>query len=738
MKARRLNIVKLAERPFPLRKTLCPRVSRLQPVDDTLNLKGSGFFMSKRLKIGQIRNIGIMAHIDAGKTTTTERILFYTGKVHRIGEVDEGLATMDWMEQEKERGITITSAAISCTWKKHQINIIDTPGHVDFTIEVERSLRVLDGAVAVLCAVGGVEPQTETVWRQADQYRVPRVVYVNKMDRIGADFYNTLQMVRNRLSAHPLPIQLPIGFSDTFSGVVDLVKMVAWRFDETSQGAQIEEIEVPEEMRKQVNQYRSEMLETLSDFSDELLEKYLTSEPIDEALIHDALRKGTLENKIVPVLCGSSLKNKGVQPLLDAITYYLPSPTEVPAIEGKNPYTKKIEQRPASDEEPFCALCFKVTSDSYVGRLNYLRIYSGSLSVGETALNPDTNKKERVSRLMLMSSNKRQDIQKVFAGDIVAAVGLRSTRTGETLCDPKHVIELEHMTFPVPVIGVAIEPKSKADQDRLQDALNSLADEDPSFNYKVDEETGQMIISGMGELHLEIIIDRLKREFKVQINSGQPQVAYRETVTEKVKNDIKFIRQAAGKNQYAHIVVEMEPLEPGHTFIFENKVSADVLPQEFVRATETGMREALSGGVIAGYPVIDIKMTLLDGTFDEQDSSDLAFKIAGSMSLQDTMRKAKPLLMEPMMSLEVLTPEDYFGSILGDLSGRRARIDSHIKRSDVQVVKATVPLAEMFGYATALRNMSQGRAVFTLQFARYEKVTPEVEKKLKEKMGLAA
>ncbi|MBD3373647.1 elongation factor G [candidate division KSB1 bacterium] len=694
--------------------------------------------MSKRFKIGQIRNIGIMAHIDAGKTTTTERILFYTGKVHRIGEVDEGLATMDWMEQEKERGITITSAAISCTWKKHQINIIDTPGHVDFTIEVERSLRVLDGAVAVLCAVGGVEPQTETVWRQADQYHVPRIVYVNKMDRIGADFYSTVQMIRDRLSARPVPVQLPIGFSDTFSGLVDLVKMVALRFDETSQGAQFEEIEIPKEMQEQVNQYRSEMLEALSDFSDELLEKYLASEPIEETLIHHALRKGTLENQIVPVLCGSSLKNKGVQPLLDAITHYLPSPTEVPAIEGKNPYTQKIEKRHASDEEPFCALCFKVISDSYVGRLNYLRIYSGSVSVGETALNPDTNKKERISRLMLMSSNKRQDIQKAFAGDIVAAVGLRSTRTGETLCDPKHVIELEHMTFPVPVIGVAIEPKSKADQDRLLDALNSLADEDPSFNFKVDEETGQMIISGMGELHLEIIIDRLKREFKVQINSGQPQVAYRETVTEKVKNEIKFIRQAAGKNQYAHIVVEMEPLEPGQTFVFENKVSEDVLPQEFIRAAETGMREALSGGVIAGYPVIDLKMTLVDGSFDEQDSSDLAFKIAGSMSLQETMRKAKPLLMEPMMALEVLTPEDYFGSILGDLSGRRARIDSHIKRNDVQVIKATVPLAEMFGYATALRNMSQGRAVFTLQFAHYEKVTPEVEKKLKEKMGLAA
>ncbi len=685
----------------------------------------------------KLRNIGIMAHIDAGKTTTTERILFYSGKVHRMGEVDEGAATMDWMEQEKERGITITSAAISCVWNNYQINIIDTPGHVDFTAEVERSLRVLDGAVAIFCAVGGVEPQSETVWLQADKYHIPRIAFINKMDRLGADFYNAVEMMKSRLHTRPLIIELPVGAGDAFEGIVDLIGMRMLRYDEETLGATWTEDDIPEDMREQADAYRVELLEAISDYDDEIMEKYLAGETIEVPEIHRAIRKATLTTEAVPVLCGAAARNKGVQKLLDAITGYLPSPDDVPPIKGENPYTGKIEARHSSSEEPFAALAFKIQTDPYVGKLTFCRVYSGEINAGETALNPATKKKERFGRLLLMSSNKQQDIKKAQAGDIVAVVGLRETKTGHTLCDPKHPILLEEVTFPVPVITVAIEPKSKADEEKLVNALNALADEDPTFQFKIDEETGQMVISGMGELHLEIIIDRLLREFKVQANVGRPMVAYRETITESVRSDIRFERQAVGKAQFAHVIVDVEP-NPGGMFQFENQLEPGMLPREFIKPVSDGMREAMTSGSIAGYPVIDVKATLVGGSYDDNESSEMSFKIAGSMALQDAVRKAKPVLMEPMMQLEVITPEDYFGSILSDLAGRRAKIEGHGKRGPNQTIKAFVPLAEMFGYATALRNMSQGRAIFTLQFASYEIVSQEVAKKLLQGMGLAA
>jgi len=692
--------------------------------------------MSTPSHLDKTRNIGIMAHIDAGKTTTTERILYYTGKVHRMGEVDDGAATMDWMQQERERGITITSAAITCTWKNHRINIIDTPGHVDFTAEVERSLRVLDGAVAIFDAAGGVEPQSETVWRQADKYHIPRIAYVNKMDRIGADFGMVLDSMRERLNARPVPIQLPIGAEDRFTGLIDLIIMKAIHYDEATLGSTWEEGEIPAELADRARALHHDLIESIADFDDAVMEKYLSNEPISEEEIQRALRSGTLKDAIVPVLCGASVKNRGVQHLLDAVVRYLPSPLDVPAVEGVNPYTEKLEKRTADVEQPFAALAFKIMTDPFVGKLTYFRVYAGSIAVGETALNTGTEKKERFSRILLMSANKREELQRVSAGDIAAAVGLRSTRTGDTLCDPKHPLMLESMNFPIPVIRIAIEPKSKADQDRMSTALTALADEDPTFQYSVDAETGQMIIAGMGELHLEILVDRLLREFKVQANVGKPQVAYRETITEPVTSEIRFVKQTGGKGQYAHVVIEFAPAEQGEIFSFTHHTGPMQVPTQFIRPVEQGIREAMVSGVIAGYPIIDIKANLVDGSFHDVDSSELAFKIAGAMALQDAARRGKSILMEPVMDLEVITPEEYFGAILSDLAVRRAKIANHHRRKDAQVINAQAPLAEMFGYATALRNMSQGRAIFTMQFFNYHKVTEEVGKKLLQKMGL--
>ena len=694
--------------------------------------------MSGKYSPEKTRNIGIMAHIDAGKTTTTERILYYTGKVHRIGEVDDGAATMDWMEQEKKRGITITSAAITCFWNGHRINIIDTPGHVDFTVEVERSLRILDGAVAIFCAVGGVEPQSETVWRQADKYKIPRITFVNKMDRIGADFFQVLSMIREKLGAHPVPIQLPMGAEDGFEGILDLIRMKALVYDEASLGAQWQEIDIPQKYRVQADDNRNRMIESLSDYSDTVMEKYLSNDPVPEENIHAALRTGTLKAGIVPVMCGAALRNKGVQQLLNAIARYLPSPLDMPDIVGENPYTHRKESRKMLETEPFTALAFKIMTDPYVGKLTYIRAYSGSLKIGQSVLNPVTGKKERFNKILQMSSNKKEEIQEIVAGNIAAIVGLRSTRTGDTLCDPRHPILLEEMHFPVPVISIAIEPKSKVDEEKLVNSLNSLTEEDPTFQFNLDPETGQMIISGMGELHLEILVERLQREFRVHANVGKPQVAYRETITKAKRSEIKLERQAGGKGQFAHIVVDFEPAEPGTIFEFQNTLNSGVLPREFIKPISDGIKDSMVSGAIAGYPVIDIKATLVDGSFHDEDSSELTFRIAGSMALQDAVRNGKPILMEPMMTLEVLTPEEYFGNVLADLAVRRAKIEGHVKRREIQVIDAVVPLAEMFGYATALRNMTQGRAVFTMQFSKYEKVTEQVAKKLMEKMGLAA
>jgi len=694
--------------------------------------------MSKPPQLDKVRNIGIMAHIDAGKTTTTERILFYTGKVHRIGEVDDGAATMDWMQQEKERGITITSAAITCFWKNFRINIIDTPGHVDFTAEVERSLRVLDGAVAIFCAVGGVEPQSETVWRQADKYLVPRIAYVNKMDRPGADFAMVLEQMRSKLGARPVPIQYAPATGDQFTSIIDLIKMKWLVFADEAYGSVWEEREIPAAEAEQARALRRGLIEAISDFDDQVMEKYLSNlEPTEEEILR-ALRTATLKNSLHPVLCGSSVKNKGVQMLLDAITHFLPSPLDRPEVEGENPYTQKQEKRKPSMDEPFTALAFKIMTDPYVGKLTYFRVYSGWLNTGTTVLNTATEKKERFSKVLLMSANKREEIDQVFVGEIAAAVGLRSTRTGDTLCDPKHPINLEKMVFPVPVISIAIEPKSKSDQDRMVTSLNALADEDPTFQFHVDPESGQMIIAGMGELHLEILVDRLLRDFKVQANIGKPQVAYRETLTEPVTIETKFVKQTGGKGLYAHVVIEFSPSETDKIFEFENQIQAGVLAKEFIRPVADGIKESMVSGAIAGFPVIHIKAVLKDGSYHDVDSSELAFKIAGSMALQDAMRKAKPVLMEPMMDLEVITPDEYLGAILSDLATRRAKIQEHTHKKDSQIIRAIVPMAEMFGYATALRNLSQGRAQFTLQFFKYQNVSEEVGKKLLQKMGLAA
>ncbi len=694
--------------------------------------------MARQVPLERIRNIGIMAHIDAGKTTTTERILYYTGRVHRIGEVDEGTATTDWMEQEKERGITITSAAISTYWRDHRINIIDTPGHVDFTVEVERSLRVLDGAVALFCAVGGVEPQSETVWRQADRYRVPRIAFVNKMDRVGADFFHVVEMMKQRLGAHPVPIQIPMGSGDMFVGLIDLIKMKGVIYDEASLGTQWHEIDIPKDLWEHANYYRTQLLEAVSEYDDSLMEKYLEGQPIAEEEILAALRKATLAMKVTPVLCGSAARYKGVQRLLDAVVDLLPSPLDIPAVEGVNPENGKKEIRRPSDDEPFSALAFKIQVDPFVGKLTYLRVYSGVAKPGQAVLNTATGKRERFGRLLEMAANKRYDLEEIRTGDIVAAVGLRDTKTGHTLCDMKHPIVLESMHFPEPVISVSLEPKTKADQDKLGIALSRLADEDPTFHVRVDEETGQTIISGMGELHLEILVDRLLREFKVEARVGRPQVSYRETIRRAAEAEGKFIRQTGGKGQYGHVVLRVEPLEPGKGFEFEDRTVGGVIPKEFIRSVIEGIKDAMSVGVVAGYPVVDVKAILLDGSYHPVDSSDIAYKIAASIAFKEAVQKADPILLEPIMSLEVVTPDEYMGDVMGDINARRGKIKGIMPRKDGQVIRATVPLATMFGYATDLRSMTQGRAIFTLQFSHYEPLPPEAAAEAMRRAGAAA
>lgn len=688
--------------------------------------------MAREVPLEKTRNIGIMAHIDAGKTTTTERILFYTGRVHKIGEVHEGAATMDWMEQEQERGITITSAATTTFWKGHRINIIDTPGHVDFTVEVERSLRVLDGAVGVFCAKGGVEPQSETVWRQADRYGVPRIAYVNKMDIIGANFLNVVKQMKERLHANAVPIQLPIGAEDTFVGIIDLIKMDAIYYTDDL-GTRSEERAIPDEMKELAEEWHAKLVEAVAELDEELMMKYLEGEEITEEEIRRVLRKGTCEVKITPVLCGSSYRNKGVQPLLDAVVDYLPSPLDIPAIKGVLTETQEDAVRHASDEEPFSALAFKIMSDPYVGKLTFFRVYSGTLTSGSYVLNSTKGKRERIGRLLQMHANHRQEIDEVHAGDIAAAVGLKDTTTGDTLCDEKAPIVLESMTFPEPVINIAIEPKSKADQDKMALALQKLAEEDPTFKTWTDEETGQTIIAGMGELHLEIIVDRMKREFKVEANVGAPQVAYKETFRSKAKVEGKFIRQSGGRGQYGHVWVEFEPLERGQGFVFENKIVGGVVPKEYVPAVQAGIEEAMQNGVLAGYPLIDVKATLVDGSYHEVDSSEMAFKIAGSLALKEAGKKCNPVLLEPIFKIEVTVPEEYMGDILGDINSRRGRIEGMEARSGAQVIRGYVPLAEMFGYATNLRSRTQGRGSYSMQFDHYEEVPAGIAKSIIEK-----
>jgi elongation factor G len=675
----------------------------------------------RRTPLRNLRNIGIMAHIDAGKTTTTERILYYTGRLHKMGEVHEGAATMDWMEQEQERGITITSAATTCYWRDHRINIIDTPGHVDFTVEVERSLRVLDGAVAVFCSVGGVEPQSETVWRQADKYRVPRIAFVNKMDRVGADFQGAIGMIRERLGAKAYAVQLPLGEGEMFNGIIDLVKMKALIWDEESLGQKFEERDVPHDVLEQAKAARHEMLEAALAYDDALLEKYLEGGELTDEEVRSALRKATLGG-LVPVLCGSAFKNKGIQPLLDAVVDFLPSPLDIPPIEGHHAQADDKVTRPASDEAPFAALAFKIMTDPYVGKLTFFRVYSGTLKAGSYVYNATKDVRERVGRILQMHANKREEREEVFSGDIAAAIGLKDTRTGDTLCDADDPIILEAMHFPEPVIDVAIEPKTKADQDKLSGALAKLAEEDPTFRVHSDAETAQTIISGMGELHLEILVDRMLREFKVEANVGKPQVAYRETVRKAVEQESKFIRQTGGRGQYGHVVIQLEPNEAGGGFVFVNKVVGGVIPREYIPSVEKGIREALETGVLAGYPMVDLKVTLLDGSYHDVDSSEMAFKVAGSMAFKEAARKASPVLLEPIMDVEVVTPDEYLGDIMGDLSSRRGKVGGIMQRSDAQVIGASVPLSEMFGYSTQLRSMSQGRAVYTMQFSHYQEV----------------
>ncbi len=685
--------------------------------------------MGRLVPLQKIRNIGIMAHIDAGKTTTTERILYYTGISHKIGEVHDGTAVMDWMAQEQERGITITSAATTCFWKSHRINIIDTPGHVDFTIEVERSLRVLDGAVAVFCAVGGVEPQSETVWRQADKYRVPRIAFVNKMDRTGADFFHVVEMMKNRLGTHPLVMQLPIGSEENFQGIVDLVTQKGYIYDESSLGANFEEVPIPEDMVDAVEEYREKILEAVSDLDDTLMERYLEGEAISDAELKKAIRLGTNSLKVVPVFCGSAFKNKGVQPLLDAIVDYLPSPLDIPPVKGKD-LNGKEAVREASDDAPFAALAFKIMTDPFVGHLTYFRVYSGFLTTGSYVYNSNRQRKERIGRLLKMHANKREEIKEVYAGDIAAAVGLKHTLTGDTLCSDKDPIILESIEFPDPVISIAIEPKSKADQEKLSTSLNLLSTEDPSFTVKTDEETGQTIISGMGELHLEVIVDRLLREFHVDANVGKPEVAYRETVSQPAQARGKYIRQTGGRGQYGDVHLKVEPNESGKGYEFVDKIVGGVIPREYIPAVRSGVEEAMNQGILAGYPVVDVKVTLFDGSYHEVDSSEIAFKIAGSMAFKEACSKAKMMLLEPIMSVEVVTPEEYLGDIMGDISARRGKVQGMENRSTVQIIRAEVPLANMFGYATDLRSMSQGRATYTMQFSRYMPVPQHIAEEI--------
>jgi elongation factor G len=692
--------------------------------------------MARTTPLERYRNIGIMAHIDAGKTTTTERILYYTGKSHKMGEVHDGAATMDWMEQEQERGITITSAATTCFWRRHgdalengdgpeyRVNIIDTPGHVDFTVEVERSLRVLDGAVALLDSVAGVEPQTETVWRQADRYRVPRLIFCNKMDRVGANFDRCMEMIRERLSRNAHPIQLPVGSGELFTGHIDIIERKQYIFDNETLGRTFTVTDVPADMVERVEAARHALVEAAVEHDDTLIEKYFAGEELTPEEIRHAIRAATIKLALVPVLVGASFKNKGVQALLDAVIDFLPAPIDVPAIEGHLPHhDETFETRAVSDEAPFSALAFKIMTDPFVGKLTYFRVYSGVLASGSYVYNSTKDKRERVGRLLQMHANKRDEIAEVRAGDICAAIGLKDTRTGDTLCDDDKPIILEAMRFPAPVIDVAIEPKTKADQDKLSIALNKLAEEDPTFRVHTDAETGQTIISGMGELHLEIIVDRMMREFKVDANVGRPQVAYRETVRKRIeKVEGKFIRQSGGKGQYGHVVINLEPLDPGSGFHFEDKIVGGVVPREYIAPVEQGVKEALENGVLAGYPMVDVRVELVYGSYHEVDSSEMAFKIAGSMALKEAARKANPVLLEPMMSVEVVVPEQYMGDVLGDLSARRGKIGGMIQRGEAQVIAATVPLAEMFGYSTKLRSMTQGRAVYSMEFAHYEEV----------------
>jgi elongation factor G len=693
--------------------------------------------MPRSFPLEKTRNIGIIAHIDAGKTTTTERILYYTGRTHKMGEVHEGAAVMDWMEQEQERGITITSAATACEWNDHRINILDTPGHVDFTVEVERNLRVLDGAIALFDSVAGVEPQSETVWRQADKYHVPRIAYVNKMDRTGADFFGAVKTMHERLGANPLPIQIPIGDEADFSGVVDLIenKALVWK-DEL--GTEFEYTEIPDELQDLAHEHRTHLIEACADYDDELMEAYLNEEEIPHERIAKSLHRATLDIKVTPVLCGSSFKNKGVQPLLDAIVELLPSPLEVPPVKGLEPVKKgengdqSEAERPADDNAPFAALAFKVAADPYVGKLTYFRVYSGKLSAGSRVLNVSSGRTERIGRLLMMHANDREEIEECYAGDIVAGVGLKQTSTGDTLCAPDAPIELEHIEFPEPVIAVAIEPKTKADQEKLSESLAKLAEEDPTFQITSDEETAQTLIHGMGELHLEVLVDRLLREFSVEANVGRPQVAYRETIRDRVEKVVyRHVRQTGGKGQFAHVVINVEPA-PGEGFDFINEIKGGKIPTEFIPAVEEGIEEALVSGVKAGYPMVDVRAELVDGSFHDVDSSEMAFKIAGSMALQDAARKAKPVLLEPVMSVEVVTPEEFLGDVIGDLSRRRGKVQGQEPRGNALAVHAFVPLGEMFGYATDVRSSTQGRASYTMQFERYEEVPKNIEEEIVE------
>ncbi|MFH1783841.1 MAG: elongation factor G [bacterium] len=686
-------------------------------------------------KIDKIRNIGIIAHIDAGKTTTTERILYYTGKTYKLGEVHDGTAVMDWMEQERERGITITSAATTCEWRGREINIIDTPGHVDFTVEVERSLRVLDGAVVIFCAVGGVEPQSETVWRQADRYNVPRLVFINKMDRVGANFYHAVSMMKKRLHAKPTPIQIPVGVEENFKGVIDLIKMKALVWEGEDLGTTFHEEDIPQDLDKQAAKYRHRLLETIAETSEELLEKYINNEQLSEDEIREGVRQATVMGKMVPVLCGTSFKNKGVQLLLNAVVDFLPSPVDVPPVKGIHPKTHKEEERAPDDKAPFSAIAFKIMSDPYVGKLTFFRVYSGLLKTGSYIYNATKDGRERIGRILQMHANRRDEIEEVHAGDIAAAVGLKNTGTGDTLCDERTPILLESMQFPEPVISVAIEPKTKQDEEKMGIALGKLAEEDPTFKIKSDAETGQTIISGMGELHLEVLVDRMLREFNVDANVGRPQVAYKETIKKKVKQESKFIRQSGGRGQYGHVVVEIEPNITGKGYEFVNKIVGGKIPREYIPAVDKGIKGAMEDGVLAGYPLVDVKVTLRDGSYHDVDSSELAFKIAGSMALHEGVKKAHPVLLEPIMKIEIIVPEEYMGAVMGDLTSRRGRIEGMEPRGEAQVIKGFSPLSEMFGYATNLRSLTQGRAGYTMEPFYYEEVPKNISEKIAGKTG---